>query len=565
MTKHTMDGAQGGAQNSVPGRAPGGAAGASRNASLEMRSSRSGSASGAASGAAAGAAGGVLTSAPRNGLGRVPTAPSAGGNAASVSGLLGDAPSGGPAAQALATGVDVRLKTRHLELKKVPEQAVEGDDQVSPLIIIHNSLAENLRQRDGSVERTRTSTETEVRKRKRDRSSSSSQANRDIVLVDSKERLSEMATNIRGISNALSNVALTPMVKTVFIVTKIHDEELTPKTREIVEWLLDWTPHATDDEDAHAVENDLSIYVEDIVARQPEFALDALRSKYQHKADRLKLWRPETIAEYANKIDLVVTLGGDGTVLYTSWLFQKIVPPTLSFALGTLGFMTENQFEDFPEILDEHLTHGIRCALRMRFDCTIWRTKNPDQVGSEDLARELHAAGEACCFDSHYKDCEYSILNEVVVDRGPNPFVTMTELYGDYELLTCIRADGVVISTPTGSTAYSMSAGGSLVHPDIPAQLISPICPHTLSFRPLVVPDSMALHLGVPYDARSSAFASFDGKMRVELGRGDVLAISVSRYPFPKVLPQTSTPISWVQQLSRTLHWNEQKRPKRDV
>lgn len=455
-----------------------------------------------------------------------------------------------------------------------PETTTGNEEsQVSPLIIIHDTIADSLTKQDKYVTQ-KARSDSEFKKRKRDRSSSSSQGNRDIVLVDSKERLSEMATNIRGISNALSNVALTPMVKTVFVVTKILDEELTPKTRQIVEWLLNWSPQTTsddelgDDEDKLGPigpqrENRLSIYVEEVVAKQKEFGLAELKQRYPHKVSQLRLWRPDTIAKYANKIDLVVTLGGDGTVLYTSWLFQKIVPPTLSFALGTLGFMTENQFDDFKEILDEHLTHGIRCTLRMRFDCTIWRTKNADQTGRDDLAREVQAAGEQGGFSSHWKDCEYSILNEVVVDRGPNPFVTMTELYGDNELLTCIRADGVVISTPTGSTAYSMSAGGSLVHPDIPAQLISPICPHTLSFRPLVVPDSMALHLGVPYDSRSSAFASFDGKMRVELGRGDVLAISISRYPFPKVLPQTSTPISWVQQLSRTLHWNEQKRPKR--
>lgn len=513
------------------------------------------------------------------------------------------------------------------EVKKIPlnPQSDAGDssrpssssshssdsvDQSSPLIVIHNSLAENLKKRNStfqtavdrssrrsnSINRRSSATspdefssqESKIEKTlkknsKSDRSLSSSQTNRDIVLVDSKERLSEMATNIRGISNALSNVALTPKVKTVFIMTKIHDEELTPKTYELAEWLLNWEPRCDTPEPGNAgvdvavqdgsnssqgtpcCSGNLQIYIENVIAETPSFNFEKLKRDNPKKAHNIKLWSPETISEYANNIDLVVTLGGDGTVLYTSWLFQKIVPPTLSFALGTLGFMTENQYEDYAEILDDHLTHGIRCALRMRFDCTIWRTKNPDQCGSDDLARELHEAGENCQFKTHFKGEEYSILNEVVVDRGPNPFVTMTELYGDFELLTCIRADGVVISTPTGSTAYSMSAGGSLVHPDIPAQLISPICPHTLSFRPLVVPDSMALHLGVPYDSRSSAFASFDGKTRVELGRGDVLAINISRFPFPKVLPPTSTAISWVQQLSRTLNWNEQKRPKRNV
>ena len=82
-----------------------------------------------------------------------------------------------------------------------------------------------------------------------------------------------------------------------------------------------------------------------------------------------------------------------------------------------------------------------------------------------------------------------------------------------------MQADGLTVSTPTGSTAYSLSAGGSLVHPQIPAILITPICPHTLSFRPMLLPDSMELRICVPYNSRSTAWASFDGRGRVELKR----------------------------------------------
>jgi len=90
---------------------------------------------------------------------------------------------------------------------------------------------------------------------------------------------------------------------------------------------------------------------------------------------------------------------------------------------------------------------------------------------------------------------------------------------GDEHHLTTVQADGLTISTPTGSTAYSLSAGGSLVHPQIPAILITPICPHTLSFRPMLLPDSMELRICVPYNSRSTAWASFDGRGRVELKR----------------------------------------------
>lgn len=139
--------------------------------------------------------------------------------------------------------------------------------------------------------------------------------------------------------------------------------------------------------------------------------------------------------------------------------------------------------------------------------------------------------------------------------------MTTTELYGNNTLLTSIEADGVVISTPSGSTAYSLSAGGSLVHPDIPGILISPICPHSLSFRPLIAPDSMIIRIGVPYDARVSAWCGFDGRGQVELNPGDFLTVSASRYPFPKV--QNGKRIeNWFQGLSKTLHWNERRRQK---
>ena len=85
--------------------------------------------------------------------------------------------------------------------------------------------------------------------------------------------------------------------------------------------------------------------------------------------------------------------------------------------------------------------------------------------------------------------------------------------------MTTVQADGLCVATPTGSTAYSLSAGGSLVHPEIPALLLTPICPHTLSFRPMLLPDSMELRICVPFNSRSTAWASFDGRGRIELKR----------------------------------------------
>lgn len=140
-----------------------------------------------------------------------------------------------------------------------------------------------------------------------------------------------------------------------------------------------------------------------------------------------------------------------------------------------------------------------------------------------------------------------------MIDRGPSPYVSNLELYGDDAPLTVVQADGCIISTPTGSTAYSLSAGGSLVHPDIPAILLTPICAHTLNFRPMLLTDSMLLRVCIPATSRATAYASFDGKGRIELKRGDAVTIEASQYPFPTVLSAES---EWIDSISRTLRWN---------
>jgi NAD+ kinase len=127
--------------------------------------------------------------------------------------------------------------------------------------------------------------------------------------------------------------------------------------------------------------------------------------------------------------------------------------------------------------------------------------------------------------------------------------------------MTTVQADGLVVATPTGSTAYSLSAGGSLVHPEIPAILISPICPHTLSFRPMLLPDTMELRICVPFNSRSTAWASFDGRGRVELKQGDHIKVTASKYPFPTVCADKQS-TDWFHAISRTLKWNERERQK---
>jgi NAD+ kinase len=147
------------------------------------------------------------------------------------------------------------------------------------------------------------------------------------------------------------------------------------------------------------------------------------------------------------------------------------------------------------------------------------------------------------------------VLNEVVVDRGSSSFLTNITVYERDTFLTRVQADGLMIATPTGSTAYSAAAGGSMVHPNVPAILFTPICPHSLNFRPIVLPDYAELELYVGDDARSGAWVSFDGKHRQELQHGDVLRVRMSPSPVATInrLDQTR---DWMQSLERCFGWS---------
>lgn len=138
--------------------------------------------------------------------------------------------------------------------------------------------------------------------------------------------------------------------------------------------------------------------------------------------------------------------------------------------------------------------------------------------------------------------------------------MSTVEIFGDNAHFTTVQADGVCVATPTGSTAYNLAAGGSLCHPDNPVILLTAICAHTLSFRPIILPDTIVLRIAVPYDARTSSWASFDGRERVELLPGDYVTISASRFPFASVLSYDGE--EWITRIRRSLKWNERERQK---
>lgn len=121
--------------------------------------------------------------------------------------------------------------------------------------------------------------------------------------------------------------------------------------------------------------------------------------------------------------------------------------------------------------------------------------------------------------------------------------------------LTVVEADGILVATPSGSTAYSLSAGGSICLCTVPALLFTPICPHSLSFRPVMFPDSSAIKLVVPNDARASAWAHFDGRDSIEVCRGDFVVAKMSEWPMP-LINKTNTASDWVHSITQKLNWN---------
>ena len=356
----------------------------------------------------------------------------------------------------------------------------------------------------------------------------------------SHSRLMQTATSVREISKQLQRKPIKRAVRAIMIITKARDNNLVYLTRELAEFLLK-TPRYNSD-------LGVTVYVDAKLRTSKRFDAASLVASDTNYEQMLRYSTPDLCCNSPEKFDLVLTLGGDGTVLYTSWLFQRIVPPILSFSLGSLGFLTNFSFTNYKSTLDRIMEgSGMRVNMRMRFTCTVYRARrhsSRNNLPKAEQALELTA------------DSQFEVLNELVIDRGPSPYVSNLELYGDTHLLTIIQADGCIISTPTGSTAYSLSAGGPLTHPSIPGILLTPICPHTLSFRPMVLSDTLCLRICVPKGSRSTAYASFDGKGRVELRRGDEVRVEAGRYPFPTVVGEGGTGGEWFESVRRALRWN---------
>jgi NAD+ kinase len=201
----------------------------------------------------------------------------------------------------------------------------------------------------------------------------------------------------------------------------------------------------------------------------------------------------------AEACDTVVVLGGDGTILRALHRMQGKVPPIFGINLGSLGFLTGVSSEDWPRAVESIVAGDHQLSAR-----TLLRV-------------ELERGGRVVE--------TFRGLNDAVVSRGHHSQLIKIEVRVDGEQLCVYNADGLIVATPTGSTAYSMSAGGPLLLPDSSSFVLTPICPHVLTSRSAVVPDSALLELRLVGDA-PGVTVNVDGQEIRELGPADVLRVS---------------------------------------
>jgi len=220
--------------------------------------------------------------------------------------------------------------------------------------------------------------------------------------------------------------------------------------------------------------------------------------------------RTQARSELGRLADLAVVLGGDGTLLAAARALGDHDIPVLAINLGGLGFLTSYPREELYPALEQTLAGNYRISERVLLDATL------ERAGSE-VAR--HRA-----------------LNDVVVNKSAMARILDLDLSFDGSYACSYKADGIIFATPTGSTAYSLSAGGPILYPQVGAFVVTPICPHALSNRPLVVPDDMKIEL-IVMTGQEAAFLTIDGQVGVELRDADRVVVTKARNKLKLVRP----------------------------
>ncbi len=211
----------------------------------------------------------------------------------------------------------------------------------------------------------------------------------------------------------------------------------------------------------------------------------------------------EQLFEY---VDLMIVLGGDGTILQIATMCAKNDIPVLGVNLGRIGFMTEAEPDNIEDAIDAVLNDDYKIESRMLIKT---------QIVKKDKKQSFHA------------------LNDIVVSKNTQSKLINVELYADDELVNKYIADGLIIATPTGSTGYSISAGGPVVDPNMQLYIATPICPHMLSVRSAVLPAEKKIVIRLNEEYRDNyAVVAFDGDVQETLDVGDEIIITKSKYEF---------------------------------
>jgi NAD+ kinase len=224
--------------------------------------------------------------------------------------------------------------------------------------------------------------------------------------------------------------------------------------------------------------------------------------------------------------DLLITFGGDGTLLSVARHAPKDVP-ILGVNMGTLGFLTEVLVDEFPAVMERVLTGDYESEQRVAFDVAVRGPGRDHRV--------------------------YRVLNDATINKSALARIIEMRVTVGGEFVSSFRADGLIIATPTGSTAYNLSAGGPIIYPTMGAVVLTPICPHMLSNRPIVLPDTLGVEVGIA-TPNQEIFLTLDGQEGLPIAQNDTICINKS--PNPVTLIRTPRK-SYFDVLRAKLKWGE--------
>lgn len=248
---------------------------------------------------------------------------------------------------------------------------------------------------------------------------------------------------------------------------------------------------------------------------------------YVEKELGKKIRHPNSIdrTDIPKLVEVILVFGGDGTFLGVAREACKYGTPILGINLGGLGFLTEVTVDELYPMMERIIAGDYEVEDRQMLITSIRRGKK--NIGT------------------------YEVLNDVVINKGALARIIDLAIYIEDSHVTTYKADGIILATPTGSTAYSLSAGGPIVHPGIPVTIITPICPHTLTNRPLVVSSEMKVEIKVTTQ-EPDTYLTLDGQIGVRLKTGDLIevkrtdtSVKLIKSPFRDFFSILKTKLMW--------------------